>query len=189
MSVDRRIDLNLTLPEPGTAFLRGNTGEKESQSRQAPDAKTEERFAAAMAAGKTLADEPAAPSPFALFGANLRPCIPGDPAKMTHHAQLAEDLGNEVERLMVTDGGEGNRQVRMDLKEDTLPGVTLVIEEREGRLQVDFFCHAESSRLRLNQALPELATILAQRLQRTVLMRVQTDDEDDPCLLEQLVSV
>jgi hypothetical protein len=99
---------------------------------------------------------------------------------------LSHQIGSSIERLMVDDGHNGQRQVRMELKDELLPGVTVVIQELDGRLQVDFICSVESSRLRLNEAAPEQARSLAESLRRDVLLRVQTDDDEDPCLLETL---
>jgi hypothetical protein len=190
MSVDRRIDLNLSMPDFGAGGLQSGKGDA-SANRHLPDEAAEQRFAAALA-GDGKSEEKQTPvtnaSPFALFQQSA-PSVQGKRNEtMPRQSELTENLGNEVERLMVSDGSSGNRQVKMELKDDLLPGVTVAIQELEGRLQVDFVCSVESSRQRLNSALPDLASTLAQRLGRDVLMRVQTDDEDDPCLLEALGS-
>lgn len=124
------------------------------------------------------------PSPLTLFGAPQ-----GTPvASLGNTAEAQEELSSRlrevVAQLMVSDGRYGGRQVRMELQEEMLPGVTVVIEEREGRLQVDFLCREEPSRLRLVAAAPEQAPQMAQHLQRDVLLRVQKDDEQDPRLFE-----
>jgi hypothetical protein len=49
---------------------------------------------------------------------------------------------------------------------------------------VDFVCSNEQSRLQLNRAAPNLANQLADRLKQDVLVRVQTDDDEDLCLYE-----
>jgi len=102
--------------------------------------------------------------------------------------ELVNVINTGLQRLMVSDGSSGNRQVRMMLKEDILPGVSVVIHEVAGRLQVDYVCSQEASRLRLNDAAPEQAKVLAASLNREVLVTVQTDDEEDLCLLEALAS-
>lgn len=102
--------------------------------------------------------------------------------------ELVNVINTGLQRLMVSDGSSGNRQVRMMLKEDVLPGVSVVIHEVAGRLQVDYVCSQEASRLRLNDAAPEQARVLAASLNREVLVTVQTDDEEDLCLLEALAS-
>ncbi len=124
------------------------------------------------------------PSPLSLFGApQAAPVVP-----VVHAAEAQEALSSRlrevVAQLMVSDGRYGGRQVRMDLQEEMLPGVTVVIEERDGRLQVDFLCREEPSRLRLVAAAPDQAPQMAQYLQRDVLLRVQKDDEQDPRLFE-----
>lgn len=123
-------------------------------------------------------------APFALFGAPA--ARTGSVVSRAQETPLADAMAEQVGRLLVSNGEDGKRAVRLDLKDDALPGVSIAIEENEGRLQVEFVCAAESSRRRLAQALPEMAATLAERLQRDVLMRVRTDDEDDPCLTEHL---
>ena len=124
------------------------------------------------------------PSPLALFGApQAAPLAPVGHA-VEAHEELSSRLREVVAQLLVSDGRYGGRQVRMDLQDDALPGVTVVIEEKEGRLQVDFLCREELSRLRLVAAAPEQAPQMAQFLRRDVLMRVQRDDEQDPRLFE-----
>ncbi|MEO5672271.1 MAG: hypothetical protein ABIR26_16405 [Ramlibacter sp.] len=144
------------------------------------DAQSREKFEQAMAAGTKEAEEPSAQSysPFALFGSmptTLAPRI---------DTILADHLHEALNRLMVDDRAAGGKQVRMELKDDLLPGVTVAIQEAHGRLQVDFICAVESLRHRLNAALPKNAEQLAQSLRRDVLLRVQANDEDDPCLFE-----
>ena len=186
---ERRIDLNLQQAGFGAASLKTGGEGAGAQPRSPADAQDEARFAAALAKEPAQADgaecEPA-PRPFALFG-NAPASAAPTPAQRSPNP-LAQGLGDAVERLMVGEGTSGE-QVRMELKDDVLPGVCVAIEEREGRLQVDFICSVERSRLKLTDALPDMAHTLAERLRRDVLMRVQTDDEEDPCLVEQLVTV
>lgn len=124
------------------------------------------------------------PSPLSLFGAPQATPV----ASLGNVAEAQEELSSRlrevVAQLMVSDGRFGGRQVRMDLQEEALPGVTVVIEERDGRLQVDFLCREEPSRLRLVAAAPDQAPQMAHYLRRDVLMRVQRDDEQDPRLFE-----
>ncbi|MBS1196648.1 MAG: hypothetical protein H6R18_433 [Proteobacteria bacterium] len=191
MSVDRQVSLNLSIPNPNAQNLRNDIGGQNTDGRDAPDAETQERFAMAMANEKVAPQQTVAnpmPPPFSLYQTAVSPNLASYSEKSAGQAELASSLSEEVDRLMVADGSNGNRQVRMDLKDDLLPGVTVTIQENEGRLQVDFICSIESSRLKLSRALPELANTLAQRLQRDVLMRVQTDDDEDPCLQEVLAS-
>lgn len=124
------------------------------------------------------------PSPLTLFGAPQATSVASVGNVAEAQEELSSRLREVVAHLLVSDGRYGGRQVRMDLQEEALPGVTVVIEEREGRLQVDFLCREEPSRLRLVAAAPEQAPQMAQYLQRDVLMRVQKDDEQDPRLFE-----
>ena len=198
-----RIDLNLSAPDLASTLAR-ERGEQAPQSMPMPqpDLRDESRFAAALAAeagseadadldaeadaqaNAQLAND--VPRPFALFGA--RPALASAEVSAGVLSPLAESLGYTVERLMVGEGRSGS-QVRMELKDDLLPGVTVAIEAQEGRMQVDFFCRIERSRLLLNNALDAMAETLAQRLQRDVMMRVQTDDAEDPCLVERLAVI
>ena len=129
-------------------------------------------------------------SPSGVFGAQMSgaqmPAVQAAPAppREPDTASLGQRIGEAVERLMVGDGRSGNRQVRMDLKDDLLEGVSVTVQEMNGRLQVDFACAVESSRLRLNSAAPGQAHELATRLARDVLLRIHTGDESDQHLLE-----
>lgn len=128
-------------------------------------------------------------SPSGVFGARM-PDAPAlrdrarDPDHQSDSASLGRRIGEAVERLMVGDGRNGNRQVRMDLKDDLLEGVSVTVQELDGRLQVDFACAVESSRLRLKSAAPGQARELASRLARDVLLRIHTGNESDEHLLE-----
>ena len=182
MSIERSVNLNLSLPEHGARGTDGGLGGGIPDRRSQPDADARQRFEQAMAAPKPGASEPpAAPQPFALFGSLARA-----PAPPPADDGLGERMADGIERLMVGDGSSGNRQGRMELKDELLPGVSVVVQELEGRLQVDFICANEDSRQRLVAAQEANARTLAERLNRPVLLRVQTDDEDDPCLQEAL---
>lgn len=181
MSVDRRIEVNVSVPDFGAGLQAGTGG---SQNRPDADAGARERFEQALKAGAENPAQAQTPSaPFSLFGAPKAetPAPPADTA-------LSRRVGEAVEKLMVGDGSSGNKQVRIELKDDVLPGVSVTVQELDGRLQVDFTCSVESSRIKLNAAAPGQAQELAQRLRRDVLVRVQTDDEEDPCLVEAAAS-
>ena len=190
MSADRRIDLHVSVPDFGSRSFDPGSSQGGNATRQPPDGHTQDRFerllngADADKRPEVDAEKVSAPNPFSLLGALpvadlSRPVQQAAPA-------LSHQIGSSIERLMVDDDHNGQRQVRMELKDDLLPGVTVVIQELDGRLQVDFICSVESSRLRLNEAAPEQARSLAERLRRDVLLRVQSDDDEDPCLLETL---
>ena len=193
MNVDRKIDLHVSVPDFGHHQFESGTPSGGGARQQQPDAQTRAHFESVLAGeineGAKLQDGGAENgSPASMFSllSGLPMVKPSRPERMPEF-ELSAQIGNSIERLMVNDGEHGQRQVRMELKDDLLPGVTVVIQELEGRLQVDFVCSVESSRLRLNQAAPEQARTLAERLGRDVLLRIQTDDDEDPCLLETLV--
>lgn len=194
-TIDRSIRLDVSVPDFGSRMdAQTSPGSHGNLPKEAADPKAQQRFNEALAA-KSVATSPLlgtagsqttppALTPLSLFGAWRTP--PDNVPSQTPPAvdpELSEAL---LERLMVDDGnGHGTgKQVRMELKGDVLPGVTIAIQELEGRLQVDFICSIESSRLRLNAAIPAQAQTLAERLQRPVLLRVQTDDDEDLCLFE-----
>ncbi|HZY20516.1 MAG TPA: hypothetical protein VFE82_18750 [Ramlibacter sp.] len=181
MSVDRPLRLDVAVPDFGA---RSGDGFAPGQQPR-PDPGDRERFEQAMAAAPAAQDGEAdqIPRPFALFG-GIAPAAPAAPAV---NPEFARQVADTLAALMVDDEA-GSRQVRMELKDDHLPGVTVVVREADGRLQVDFVCSVEASRLRLNAAVPEQAPLLAQRLARPVLLRVQTDDDEDPCLFEVAAS-
>ena len=192
MNVDRKIDLHVSVPDFGHHQFESGTPNGNGARQQQPDAQAKDHFER-MLAGEIDevaklqnggAENGAPANMFSLLSGlpMAEPSRPGLPPEF----ELSAQIGSSIERLMVDDGQHGQRQVRMALKDDLLPGVTVVIQELEGRLQVDFICGVESSRLRLNQAAPEQARTLADRLRRDVLLRIQTDDDDDPCLLETL---
>lgn len=183
MSIDRSIRLDVSVPDTGA---RAGEGFAPGQQRE-PDAQDRQRFRQALAgapaqppAEAPTQQAPQALQPFALFGAP-------PPATSAPAPQLPPAFDDMLTRLLVDDQ-HGSRQVRMELSEDVLPGVTVAIQEAEGRLQVDFICRVEASRLKLNAAAPQHAPQLAERLGRDVLLRVQTDDEEDPCLFEVAAS-
>jgi hypothetical protein len=182
VSTDRRIEVGVGLPNAGAGLQPGGGG---AQPRPDADPGARERFEQALKAGGTAGEVAQGPSGlFSLFGSAA-----ATPARgAQEHAALTSSVGTTVERLMVGDGRSGNKQVRIELKDDVLPGVSLTVQELDGRIQVDFFCSVEDSRMRLNEAASAQANELAQRLARDVLVRVQTDDEDDPCLLEAAAS-
>lgn len=182
---ERRVSLTLAQADLGsTAFGRQN--EPSSSFPAANNADDEARFAAALADGASptmVPSDPGLPQPFALFGAAVS--LSASPLQKHAVQWLEEGLSPMVEQLLVGEGLNG-RQVRLALTEDQLPGVTITIDECEGRLQVSFICDVERSRSTLVEALPEMATTLALRLQREVLMRIQTDDVEDPYRVDYL---
>ena len=186
-TIDRSIRLDVAVPDFGSRMdAEANPGSNTHLPKKSADPQAQQRFEEILNA-KPLpagANNTPAMTPLSLFGSWSNSASASAPtAASTFEPALGEAL---LERLMVDEGNSqgGGKQVRMELKSDVLPGVTIAIQEAEGRLQVDFICRVESSRLRLNAAVPAQAQTLAERLQRPVLLRVQTDDVDDLCLFE-----
>jgi hypothetical protein len=127
---------------------------------------------------------------FALLGQQQQTYAAGlnAPADLKDHTPtpLERQLQESLSRLMVDDDHRGNRQVRMELKDDLLPGVTVIVEQSQGRLQVTYVCGVEASRLKLCDQGRDQAQILATRLEREILVAVRTNDDQDPCLVEFL---
>ena len=191
-AIDRSIRLDVSVPDFGSRMdAQTDLGSSHSSLPKKPaDSQAQQRFDEALAAksvpagGVGTMTNPAPLAPLSLFGSwNTSASIAASSIQPSIDAELGQTL---LERLMVDDGNTqgGGKQVRMELKSEVLPGVTIAVQEAEGRLQVDFICSVESSRLRLNAAIGVQAQTLAERLHRPVLLRVQTDDEEDLCLFE-----
>lgn len=177
MSIDRRIGLDTAIAQ-GSGLAQSDA---QTSGRQASDA-DQRAFEQAMARkDKPPVAPPAAPSPFSLFGA-ARADAPA-PADATSQA-LAQALQGSAEQLLVADGSQGRRQVRVELKGDVLPGVSVSVYEDGGRVIADFVCANETSRERLAAMARPLAEQLADSLARPTRVRVGTDDPEDPCLAE-----
>ena len=178
---ERRIDLDIGLSRGLPDLGQPGAG---STRREASDA-DRQAFQQALSAegGEAQPDQPdtaaETPRPFALFPSVAAETV-ADPAP----DGLAQALGEAADRMLVGDGSSGRREVRLDLKAEVLPGVALSVYEEEGRLVAAFVCASEASRETLNRCAQTLADELAQSLGRAVLVRVLTDDPDDPCLFE-----
>jgi hypothetical protein len=179
MSIDRRIGLETAISQ-GTRNAAHSDGQ--AAGRQASDA-DRQAFEQAMSQGDSDAPpaQPAASSPFSLFGAGAAATAPGAPGQSE---ALAQALSETAEQLLVAGGSQGRRQVRVELKDDVLPGVSVSVYEDEGRVVAEFVCANESSRERLCAMALELAAQLAQSLSRPARVRVSTDDPEDPRLAE-----
>ncbi len=180
MSIDRRIGLDTAIAQgSGLAQSDGH-----ATGRQASDA-DRRAFEQALAQGQDAdAQEPAPPvaaTPFSLFGSAAGAVAPpaGGPSQA-----LAEALQGSAEQLLVADGSQGRRQVRVELKDDMLPGVSVSVYEEAGRVVADFICANEASRERLAAMARPLAEQLAGSLGRDTRVRVSADDPEDPCLAE-----
>lgn len=179
MTIDRRIGLETAISQ-GTRNAAHSDGQ--AAGRQASDA-DRQAFEQAMSQGDADAppEQPAAASPFSLFGAGASAAASG---ALGQSEALAQALSETAGQLLVADGSQGRRQVRVELKDDVLPGVSVSVYEDEGRVVADFVCANESSRERLCAMAPELASQLAQSLGRPARVRVSTDDPEDPRLAE-----
>ncbi|MGN6580379.1 MAG: hypothetical protein ACTHJ1_10420 [Bordetella sp.] len=184
---DRRIGLDTAVPQgmPGSS-ARFGAGGADVRGQASKDDR--QAFEQAMASERAPTPSEAAPvdvpRPFALFGAfapSLASCASGGaPAP----GELSQGLRQAAERLLVGDGSSGRREVRIELKDDVLPGVTVCVYEDQGLLVAAFVCASEPSREKLCACAPALAGELAGSLNRAVLVRVGTDDPEDPCPFE-----
>ena len=182
---ERRINLDIGLPQGMPDLGQTHTG---SPRREASDS---DRQAFEQALAQEGAEPPVddsssdIPRPFALFPGAAPATEPSADAP----PGLAQALSHAADRMLVGDGNSSRREVRLELKDEVLPGVTLSIYEEEGRLVAAFVCASETSRETLNRCAQTLADELAQSLARAVLVQVSTDDPEDPCLFEAAANV
>jgi hypothetical protein len=183
---DRRIDLDIGLTrgmpdlgQPGAGASRRDASDADRQAFEQALAQDGGEPAAGTA-GPSADALTETPRPFALFPG----AVTSAETPAAAPAGLARALNEAADRMLVGDGGSGRREVRLDLKAEVLPGVTLSVYEEEGRLVAAFACASEASRETLNRCAQSLAEELAQSLARAVLVRVATDDPEDPCLFE-----
>jgi len=187
-AIDRRISLDTSIaqgmPDLGQPGAGGARREASDAERRA--------FERALAGGQPQSRDDGTgqaaaavetPRPFALFGAPAGP-VSGSSGQEAAPDGLVGELAQAADRMLVGDGSSGRREVRIDLKDDVLPGVTVSVYEDEGRLVAAFVCASEASREKLNACAQTLAGELARSLARAVLVRVSTDDPEDPCLFE-----
>jgi len=183
--MDRRIGLETAIPQGMSP--RSQSGSE--QRRQASDAERE-TFRQALsqdAEADSQAADPARvePRPFSLLAAGGLSGAPGAQHEGGEAGRrLAREVSVSVERLLIGDGSAGRREVRLDLADEVLPGVVVSVFEDEGRLVAAFICASEGSRERLSACAAGLASELAHALSRSVMVRISTDDPEDPCLLE-----
>ncbi len=201
MNTGRPIHLDLGMP-PSTAFDQrtGQGGQTGSQPRDTDTLGKDAQHLRALldqqrsATPAPTASPPAAARPFDLFGTGTPPAgAPGAataPASAPPHAAadvpagIDDALSQMAQRMLVGDGSTGRRAVRIQLADDSLPGVEVEVLEEAGDLVAQFTCAVESSRERLARNAQWLADGLAQRLGRSACVRVQTDDPEDLCLVE-----
>jgi len=202
MTTERPVGLNTGVPQGMGEYARSaQDGRREAsdQDRRAfDDAMSGNREHPAGQSGEPaeLARKPA--GPFGLLGnragspeyaGSSMAQQDGEAARAAARAlssRVASDLFDAAGRLMVADGRDGRRAVRIELKDEVLPGVAVSIFEQEGRIVAAFTCGTEASCERMCAAAQHLADELAASLARSTLVQVSTDDPDDPCLREAI---
>ena len=123
---------------------------------------------------------PELPSPMSLFGTTLA-AQPAQPAPVTEAAPASlpdRALLQTVERLLVSDGLDGQRAVRLTLGEGALRGTQVEIAQFAGELQVVFHCADADARRRLSNQAVAMAEQLSRRLHREVQLAVQGGGPD-----------
>ena len=185
---DRRIGLDTAVPQgmPGSSTRFGAGGADVRGQASKDDRQAFEQAMTGESAPASAPPEAApvdVPRPFALFGAFAQAAsasTAGAPAP----GELSQGLRQAAERLLVGDGSSGRREVRIELKDEVLPGVTVCVYEEQGLLVAAFVCASEPSREKLCACARALAGELASSLSRAVLVSVSTDDPEDPCPFE-----
>lgn len=190
MRSERPIHLDVGVPS-GNAFgtPSGTPGQADTRSQQQLSEQGQnlrellarQRQAPPQAAAAALQGAGAAASPFELFQPTPAGAVPPPPAAAD---ALTPALEQMARRLLVGDGSQGRRGVQITLDDAQLPGVVVDVLEQAGRLVARFTCSDEGARARLNASANWFAQGLVQRLQRDVRVEVQTDDPEDPCLLQ-----
>ncbi len=139
-------------------------------------------------------------SPFDLFGASAQTRVDATHAHTPAHipapapvreperdasvkAELEKNIARMASSLMVGESRHG-AIVRMELSRENLPGVVMEVFKNEGALVAQFICSNEQSRTRLARSVSWLGDSLSGRLNTDTLIRVQTDDPEDPYPVE-----
>lgn len=123
--------------------------------------------------------------PFDLFGRSVpTSAAPAPTIESPELAGLDENLARMARRLLVGESPRGSETVRMELTAENLPGVVLEVFKDQGAVVAQFICTNEHSRTRLALAVPWLGESLSHRLSRDTLVRVLTDDPEDPSPVE-----
>ena len=130
------------------------------------------RFQQAMQQPTATPQPPMPSGPFALFTATVPEAVPQAQAQAESLSDLMQSM---VQQLMVSDGSQSFRRVRIELADDVMPGVVLTLAEEGGALVAEFACRLESAFLRLSQPAQSLASQLAGTLGRDTVWRVMPD--------------
>ena len=187
MSIDRRISLDTAIAQGLPDLSQSGSGAGTRREASQGDRQAFEQ-ALAQDAGdaqqSSTAPTATQSGAFGLFAATAQT----DAAIQTRASALAsalcEHLSAAARQLLVDDGAQGRREVRVTLDDDRLPGLTVSVFEEAGRVVAAFVCAVESTRERMNESAAALAAELAASLSRPTLVRVSTDDPEDLCLTE-----
>jgi len=173
--------------------LQGGEGSAQPSPHE-PDPQAAARFGQALAQAPQAHAHQAAPgrllSPFELLGAvpqaDAAPMSGGD-APQTSLLNWLQDCAS---RLLVGEGQDGRREVRITLDERLLPGVTVALYEDAGAWVADLCCSDASSYETLARPASDMARQMALALNRDVLWRVTLDTPsgDAPGAVEAFAS-
>jgi hypothetical protein len=130
------------------------------------------RFQQAMHAPDHASQNSLPSGPFALFGAPANPVQQSAPVASESLSCLMQSM---VQQLMVTDGSQSFRRVRIELADDVMPGVVLTMGEEEGAVVAELTCRLDEAYWRLSQPAQSLASQLAVTLGRDTVWRVLPD--------------
>ena len=132
-----------------------------------------------MQAPDNAMQAPLPSGPFALFAANLTPIqeslAPVQNLTSASSESLSHLMQTMVQQLMVSDGSQSFRRVRIELADDVMPGVVLTLGEEQGALVAEFTCCLDDAYVRLSQPAQSLASQLADALGRNTVWRVVPD--------------
>lgn len=127
----------------------------------------------------------AALNPFDLFGsASSVSQEPEVAVQAPEISGLEDNLARMARSLMVGESPRGGEAVRMELTAENLPGVVLEVFRDQGAIVAQFVCANEHSRTQLARAASWLGESLSHRLSHDTLVRVLTDDPEDPSPVE-----
>ena len=113
------------------------------------------------------------PSPFDLLGhpkSDTEDAL--TPQSEGSSAPIMDSLRGMVQQLMVGDGLDGRRTLRMDIDPELLPGVSVTILEDAGAWVAEFECRDERSFVQLARSASQMAQKLAEILQQDAVWRV-----------------
>ena len=133
-----------------------------------------QRFRQAMSGQGSSADAAKLPAgPFDLFRPATNPqTLASSSLSQAAADQLRGQLRDMVTRLMVGDGQQAKRSIRMTLDNSVMPGVDLAVYEEEGFWVAHFYCRQEDSFVQLAQPGPDMAVRMADALHQPSLWRV-----------------